>query len=431
MRFSIETLGCKVNQFETQALELLLTSRGHTECAPGEDCDACIINTCAVTAESGRKSRQAVRRAKKAAPSAVIAVCGCYSQISPEEAEKLGADLVAGSGDRAAFVEQLEAVCADRQFRSCIDDPMERSVFESLPTGGLSGRTRAMLKIQDGCCNYCTYCIIPYARGPVRSLPVADAAAEAASLEKTGYKEIVLTGIEISSYGRDLGDVSLVDAVRAVSETAPGCRIRLGSLEPRTVTEEFADALMPLENVCRHFHLSLQSGCDATLRRMGRRYDTARYLQSVSILRDRFPGCGITTDLIVGFPGETDAEFDETMGFIRRCAFSAMHVFPYSPRPGTKAAGMPDQIDRQTKHARARIAGEAAREMKQAFLDSCIGSVQNVLFETESGGWSCGHAGNYAEVAVPGTGLHNAVLDIRITGSKNGMLTGVPAVKTD
>ncbi|MBO4832113.1 MAG: tRNA (N(6)-L-threonylcarbamoyladenosine(37)-C(2))-methylthiotransferase MtaB [Oscillospiraceae bacterium] len=424
MRFSIETLGCKVNQFETQALELLLTSRGHTECAPGEDCDACIINTCAVTAESGRKSRQAIRRAKKAAPSAVIAVCGCYSQISPEEVEELGVDLISGSGERAAFVTQLEAVCADRAFRKDIDDPMKRREFESLPTGGLSGRTRAMLKIQDGCCNFCTYCVIPYARGPVRSLPLEDTAAEAARLMEAGYREIVVTGIEISSYGRDLENVSLIDAVRAVSKAAPECRIRLGSLEPRTVTDDFADALVPLENVCRHFHLSLQSGCDATLRRMGRRYDTARFMQSVSVLRDRFPGCGLTTDLIVGFPGETEEEFGETMDFIRGCAFSAMHVFPYSPRPGTPAADMPGQISRQTKHERARIAGAAAHEMKRAFLESCIGSVQNVLFETESGGWSRGHAGNYAEVSVNTSGLHNRVLPVLITGVNGDILLG-------
>ena len=424
MRFSIETLGCKVNQFETQALELLLTSRGHTECAPGEDCDACIINTCAVTAESGRKSRQAIRRARKAAPSAVIAVCGCYSQISPEEVEGLGVDLVAGSGGRAAFVTRLEAVYADRVFRKDIDDPMKRREFESLPTGGLSGRTRAMLKIQDGCCNFCTYCVIPYARGPVRSLPLKDTAAEAARLSDAGYREIVVTGIEISSYGRDLEGASLIDAVRAVSEAAPQCRIRLGSLEPRTVTEDFADALLPLGNVCRHFHLSLQSGCDATLRRMGRRYDTARFMQSVSILRDRFPGCGVTTDLIVGFPGETEEEFGETMDFIRRCAFSAMHVFPYSPRPGTAAAAMPDQIEKSVKHERARTAGAAAQDMKRAFLESCVGSVQDVLFETGSGGWSQGHAGNYAEVAVNTSGLHNRMLPVLITGVNDDILLG-------
>ena len=424
MRFCIETLGCKVNQFETQALELLLTSRGHTECLPGEECDAYIINTCAVTAESGRKSSQAIRRAKKQSPSAVIAVCGCYSQISADDVEKLGVDLVAGSAERAEFVSRLEAVCADRAFRMAVDDPMSRRVFEELPTGGLSGRTRAMLKIQDGCVNFCTYCVIPYARGPVRSLPLTRAAAEAARLESAGYREIVLTGIEISSYGRDLGDVSLIDAVRAVSEAAPGCRIRLGSLEPRTVTEEFADALAPLSNVCRHFHLSLQSGCDATLRRMGRRYDTARYRRSVSILRERFPGCGVTTDLIVGFPGETEEEFCGTLAFIRECAFSAMHVFPYSPRPGTPAAAMADQVEKQIKHERARIAGAAAREMTRAYLDSCVGTVQEVLFETETGGTSRGHAGNYAEVSVNAAGLHNMVLPVQITGTDGETLLG-------
>jgi len=427
MRIYLQTLGCKVNQYETQAMERILLERGHELAPEPAGCDVCVVNTCAVTAESGRKSRQAVRRLRGLCPDAVIAVCGCYSQISPEDAAALGADLVAGSGGRAAFLDALERTAADRAPQVLVDNALRRRTFEVLPAGNLAGRTRAMLKIQDGCSNFCAYCIIPYARGPVRSLPLEDAAAEAERLGAAGYREIVVTGIEIASYGRDLpGKPTLADAVCAVADAAPGVRIRLGSLEPRVVTEDFCRRLSALPTLCPHFHLSLQSGCDATLERMRRRYDTARFYESVSLLRARFPNCGLTADLIVGFPGETEAEFEATLAFLRRCAFSAMHIFPYSRRPGTPADKMPDQRTAAEKHDRARRAAAAAAECGAAFLRAQIGKTLSVLFEQEADGVSRGHAGNYCEVCTPGTGLRNTVRRVRITGTDGALLTGVP-----
>ncbi len=337
MRFAFYTLGCKVNQYETQAMEELLLTRGHTRVGFQEAADAYIINSCTVTAVSDKKSRQAVRQARKRAPEAIVALCGCFSQVSPQQAQALPVDLIGGSGDRLGFLQALEEVVEQREQQKRLDDALHRRHFETLPAGGLEGRTRAMLKVEDGCTNFCTYCIIPYARGPVRSLPLEQAQAEAKRLAAAGYREIVLTGIELSSYGRDLpGRPGTVELIEVVCQAAPGLRVRLGSLEPRTVTEDFCVRLAALPGLCPHFHLSLQSGCDETLRRMGRRYDTARYLQSVALLRRYFPKPGITTDLIVGFPGETEAEFAQTLSFLRRCAFSQLHIFPYSRRQGTR-----------------------------------------------------------------------------------------------
>jgi threonylcarbamoyladenosine tRNA methylthiotransferase MtaB len=425
MKFYIETLGCKVNQYETQALETLLVSRGHKACLPGEGCDAVIVNTCAVTAESGRKSRQAVRRLKKLEPGAVAAVCGCYSQVSPEDVASLGADIVYGSGDRQKFVLDLEEILSDKTARQVIDDPMRRRVYEELPAGSVTGRTRAMLKIQDGCSNFCSYCIIPYARGPVRSLPLQQAEAEARRLNDEGYCEIIITGIEISSYGKDFADgTSLLDVIRGISAAAPDARLRLGSLEPRTVTEEFCAEISRLPNLCDHFHLSLQSGCDETLKRMRRKYGTSGFLESVERLRRYFPACGITADLIVGFPGETDSEFQTTLEFIKKCAFSSMHIFPYSPRPGTPAASMDNQLDKHVKQERAKAASAVAGKLSDAYAKSCVGKVLKVLFEREENGMSEGHAGNYLEVRAAGTNLRNHVLPVQITGVKNGSLLG-------
>ncbi|MCL2588987.1 MAG: MiaB/RimO family radical SAM methylthiotransferase, partial [Oscillospiraceae bacterium] len=308
MIVAFKTLGCKTNQFETGALQTLLTARGHQIAQAGEIADVVVINTCAVTAESSRKSRQAARRARIDHPGCVVAVCGCLSQLSSEEVAALEADLIGGSGDRAAFVEDLERMIAGEVPQTVIDIARERSTFEILPAGGLEGRTRALLKVQDGCDNFCTYCIIPYARGPVRSMPFAVAVEQAQTLAAQGYQELIITGIEISSYGLDVpGGLDIVDLIDVICTAVPNLRVRLGSLEPRTITADFCTRLKGHANLCPHFHLSLQSGSDDTLRRMGRRYDTARYLESVALLREAFPDVAITTDLIVGFPGESAA----------------------------------------------------------------------------------------------------------------------------
>ena len=427
MRVAIYTLGCKVNQYETQALETELERRGHTLVPFTGEADAYIINTCTVTAVSDQKSRQTIRQARKRAPRAVVAVCGCYAQTAPEAVRALEVDLVMGTGERMAFLDALEDLARARQAQPLVrvDDALCRRTYERLSAGGLEGRTRAMLKVEDGCVNFCTYCIIPYARGPIRSLPLADAVCEAKRLAGEGYRELVLTGIEISSWGADFRDGSaLIDLVEALCAAAPECRVRLGSLEPRTVTEEFCRRAAALPNLCPHFHLSLQSGCDATLRRMGRKYDCARYYESVKLLRDFFDRPGITTDLIVGFPGETEEEFAQTLAFLSRCAFSAMHIFPYSRRSGTPAASMPGQCPNAVKQARARQAAQLAGEMRRAWLERWVGRTLSVLFEEEKDGLWRGHAPNYTEVLAPGSGLHNVICDVEITGVREDGLLG-------
>ena len=425
MKYIITTLGCKVNQYETQAMETILNEHGHEPAAPGELADAVIVNTCAVTAESGRKSRQLIRRLHGENPGAVLAVCGCYSQIEPEAAAELGAQVIFGAADRAKLVEAVEKAVASGEGCRDIDEPFKRRAIEKLPAGAVSGRTRAMLKIQDGCVNFCTYCIIPYTRGRLCSLPVEDAVRETARINAEGFKEHVLTGIEVASYGVDLpGKPGLADVITACAAAAPDMRIRLGSLEPTVITEDFCRKLAGTHRLCRHFHLSLQSGCDRTLKAMNRKYDTARFYHAVELLREYFPGCGLTCDLITGFPGETDEDQAATLEFIRRCAFSDMHIFPYSRRPGTPADKMPDQCSRAVKEARAHEAKAAAVEMKQDFLRASVGQVLPVLFETGEGGYFTGHSDTYVLVKARGEALRGKTLDVRITGVDGGELTG-------
>lgn len=424
MKVAICTLGCKVNQYETQALEQELLHRGHTLVDFEETADAYVVNTCSVTAVSDKKSRQMLRQAQRRNPSAVIAACGCYAQTHPEDVKKLGLDVIAGTNDRAKFIDLLERAAQDKTPIVDVDDVWERRDFEVLPAGGMVNRTRAMLKVEDGCVNFCTYCIIPYARGPVRSLPLTEAARQAAELREEGYREIVLTGIEISSWGRDLKDgTSLIDLVEAICAAAPGVRIRLGSLEPRTVTEDFCRRAAALPDLCPQFHLSLQSGCDETLRRMNRKYDTARYAQSVALLNQYFDRPAITTDLICGFPEETEEEFSQTLRFIAACGFAQMHIFPYSVRPGTPAAKMP-QVPKAVKEERCRRASETAAGMRRAYLEGCVGQVYPVLFEQPRDGKFFGHAPNYMEVLADGEGLHNQVRSVEITGTNGQALLG-------
>ena len=424
MRVAIYTLGCKVNQYETQAMEQELLRRGHELVPFEEEADGYIVNTCSVTAVSDKKSRQMIRRCKKRNPAAVVAACGCYVQTHPDEAAGLDIDLIAGTGDRMAFLDLFEQAAGEKQPLTLLDDALRRRDFEVLPAGGMAERTRAMLKVEDGCVNFCTYCIIPYARGGVRSLPKAVAVEQTAQLRQEGYRELVFTGIEISSWGHDLktGE-TLIDLLEVVSAAAGDMRLRLGSLEPRTITEDFCRRASKLPNLCPHFHLSLQSGCDETLRRMNRKYDTARFYQSVTLLRAYFDRPAVTTDLICGFPGETEEEFAQTLAFIERCGFAAMHIFPYSIRPGTKAAAM-EQLSAAVKERRAARAAEVASQMHRAYLEGCVGQVYPVLFEQEKDGYYTGHAPNYCEAGVRGEDLHNKVLNVKITGADGDMLIG-------
>ena len=425
MKYTILTLGCKVNQFETQAIETMLAQRGHTPAESG-GADAVIINTCAVTAESGRKSRQAIRRLMAENPGAICAVCGCYSQVSSGEAAALGADVLFGSGDRRGFVDALERAFREKEKSYCVDDPFERREIERLPSGAMEGRTRAHMKIVDGCDNYCSYCIIPYARGHVRSMPLAQCAAEAARLSAEGFGEIVVTGIEISSYGVDLpGKPGLGDAIRLISAAAGKARVHIGSLEPTIVDEDFCLMLASAGNICPHFHLALQSGCDKTLRNMNRKYDTARFYEACMMLRRHFPGCALSCDLIVGFPGETEKDHAEAMAFIEKCDFASMHIFPYSIRPGTAAAKMDGQLEKAVKNSRAKEAQSIADAMQQRYLETMVGKELSVLFETEKDGMWSGHSENYCEVCAEGEKLHAVVKNVKITSVSGKKLMGI------
>ena len=433
MRFSITTLGCKVNQYESQAIESILISRGHIKVESYTESDVCLINTCAVTAESVRKSRQALRRIRKSTPTALIAVFGCFSQLEPKIPVSLGADIISGTDDRLGFIEKIEQLCENKTHnetaahRSCenptapaspilqTDSEDSQTLIEDLPPGKSRERTRATLKIQDGCDNYCTYCIVPHARGRSRSLPLSRIAEYAERIANEGFREIVVTGIEISSYGKDLpATPPLTEALAVISKAAPNTRIRLGSLDPAAITKEFCIELQNLPNLCNSFHLSLQSGSDDILRKMGRRYNTADVSETITRLRDMFPNCGITADLIVGFPGETDDDFDKTLTFIKNSAFSNMHIFPFSPRPGTPAADMPNQVSKTIRRERARIISDAAAEMALDFRHSQIGKTVQVLFEQKRDGLWIGYSENYIQVAVKTTVEKNTIHPVKI-----------------
>ena len=416
MKFAFYTLGCKTNQYETQAMEQLLVAAGHEIGHWDEACDGYIINTCSVTAVADKKNRAVIRRCRKQNPNAVIAVCGCYSQHAPEAVEVLGVDVVGGSAQREKFVEMLLSCVQTRQKQQELDNALRRREFEVLPAGGLSERTRAMLKVQDGCVNFCSYCIIPYTRGPVRSAPLTLAVEQAKELAQRGYREIVLTGIEIASWGVDLpGKPGPETLFAAICQAVPDCRVRLGSLEPRIITEEFCRQMVNYPNLCPQFHLSMQSGCDTVLSRMKRKYDTARYYESVRLLNAYFPGCAITTDMIVAFPGETEEEFMQSLAFIQKCGFADMHIFPYSRRPGTPADKMPGQHDNETKERRSRAAIAVAEEMSHAYRENLVGTELEVLFEEEEKGYFTGHAPNYVKVYAKGKDLHNELRSVRLT----------------
>lgn len=424
MKFSFYTLGCKVNRFETQALEQLVRASGHE--VVERNADICIVNTCTVTSVSDHKNIRAFHKMRKENPNAVIAACGCYAQMSPEMVLAQGdVDLVCGTGERAELIARCIRAVEGREDVSLPGEPPR--AFEALPAGVPNGRTRALLKVQDGCDNYCAYCIIPYARGHVRSMPPDEVVNQVRKLRERNVREIVLTGIEIASYGSDLPDrPGLPELIAAVCTEAAGARVRLSSLEPRVIDVAFCNALRAYDNLARHFHVSLQSGCDSVLARMKRKYSTAQFLQATERLRNVFPDCSLTTDLIVGFPGETEEEFEQTLDFIRRCAFAQVHVFPYSPREGTVAANMDGQLSQEVKMRRAQAAKAVAQQMSEDFLERFTGRTLDVLLEhsVRQGRWS-GHAEYHFPVEVEiQEGKRNQVVHVLITGHSGGGLFG-------
>ena len=417
MNVKFITLGCKVNQVESEAMREALLAGGFQEAAEGQTADVVVVNSCTVTAVSDQKARQALRREKKRNPGAVAVLTGCWPQAFPQEAEDfLEADIVLGTTRRAALLPKILEYLSTKQRIVDIAPHEKGEKFEKLTISAMHGRTRAFLKIEDGCDRFCSYCIIPYARGRVRSKPLEDIKAEAALLGDHGYREVVLTGINLPAYGKDLG-LHLCDAVEAAC-TAPGiARVRLGSLEPEQLTPEVIARMAKQEKLCPQFHLSLQSGCDTTLKRMNRHYTTAEYRQIVRNLRQAFPNCAITTDIMVGFAGETEEEFATSLAFAKEIAFAKVHVFAYSRRPGTRAYDMPGQVTNKVKEERSRQMIAATLATQQDFFAAQVGRVEEVLFEQErEKNVYEGYTRNYTPVrAASAVPLQGQVLPVEIT----------------
>ena len=397
---SFMTLGCKVNQFETETMEGLFRRAGYESVPFGEAADVCVVNTCSVTALGEKKSRQIIRRAKRLNDRAIIAVTGCYAQLSPKELAALdGVRLVVGTKDRARIVTLVEQAAREDGVLFDVGDIMAADAFEDIPLYEAPARTRAFLKIQEGCENFCTFCIIPYARGPLRSRPLASVRREAEKLVRAGFKEIVLTGIHLGAYGRDLAEKpTLADAAREILSFSRLARLRLGSLESVELSDELFALLRDHPRFARHLHLPLQSGSDAILRTMNRHYDTAAFARLVEDVRKAVPDISITTDVIVGFPGETDALFEESLDFVSRMRFAKVHVFPYSRRAGTPAARMAGQLPSAVKKERVRRMEDAAEETAKTLRENLVGTTEAVLFETKTDGVSDGLTGRYARV---------------------------------
>ena len=418
------TLGCKVNQQETDAMRTLFEAAGYEAVPFEETADVYVVNTCTVTQVSDKKSRQMIARAHARNPLGVIAVVGCYAQRAPEEVKNMpGVQLIVGTQHRAQLVELVENL---QEQRDTVEDIRYAKEFETLPTVVQNTRTRVQLKIQDGCDRFCAYCIIPYARGPVRSRPLSEVEAELRALGEAGAQEVVLTGIHLMSYGKDLPDKpKLGDVIRIAGRTSGIGRIRLGSLEPALIDDDFVAALLdvPKEKLALQFHLSLQSGSSSVLSRMRRRYTPEEYAQAVDLLRRAFSGCALTTDIIAGFPGETEEEHQESLAFAQRMAFSRIHVFPYSRRTGTVAAELPGQLSKAVKERRAHELIALGEQLEHEYLAAQIGTEQLVLGEETDGVVCEGYAGNYVRVRYPG-GNAGALERVSITGLENGVLIG-------
>lgn len=424
--FNIITLGCKVNQYESEAVEELFLEKGYQRQA--RNADIYVINTCTVTNMSDRKSRQMISRARRDNPDAVIAVMGCYSQVKPEEvAEINGVDIVLGSRNKESVVELCEDILQNKNVRDKIIAPSETKSFEELQISNQTEMTRAYLKIQDGCNMYCSYCLIPYARGNIVSRGIGDIVEETKRLAANGFKEIVLTGIHVSSFGKDFDeDISLIDAIEAVAEVDGIERIRLSSMEPRHISRNFLERMKATGKACDHFHLSLQSGSDDILKAMNRKYDTVIFKQKVNLIREVFPNAGITTDIIVGFPGETEENHKQTMSFVEEIKFSKTHLFKFSPREGTRAAKMGDQINGNIKRERLHDLEKVEEKNRIEFLEKQLDQILSVLIESKSDfkGYSGGYSTNYLKVNVKENIPANTIVDIKVTGTLDEELVG-------
>lgn len=427
MKAAFYTLGCKVNQYETEYMKELLEEHGYTIVDDAAGADVCVINSCTVTAESNRKSRQSVRRFRKLNPDGILVFTGCVPQAFPEENDAMPeADILLGNNANHLLPEVIEEYrqTGERIVR-CLKHE-DHAAFRSCSISRFMGRTRATVKIEDGCNRFCSYCIIPYARGRVRSKPLEELRQEIAALEGAGFREIVLVGINLSAYGSDIG-CSLCDAVELCAAFDGIARVRLGSLEPDLLTQDVIERLSKVEKLCPQFHISLQSGCDATLRRMRRRYTSAEYLALCQTLRRRFPDAAITTDVMVGFSGETEEDFEDSLRFVQTVGFEKVHVFPYSPRKGTAAYDLP-QVPQKEKIRRSHRMMAAAEELRKTYLSAQIGKTVEVLMEEFSDGCAAGYTVNYTPVKVPSAAALDGIRRVQIVDADAevciGTLTG-------
>lgn len=425
MKVQFYTLGCKVNQYESEAMGELFEKRGYTVVGEDEPADIVIINSCTVTAESNRKTRQTVRKARRKNSQAVIVLTGCMAQAFPDEAAKIvEADIVVGNKNEDKIPDLCERFIAERKAMHIFEEHETGEKITDFTVTGFSEHTRSYIKIEDGCNRFCSYCIIPYARGRVRSKSVGAIDAEAEGLSRSGYKEIVLVGINLSAYGQDTG-AGLCDAVLAAAAPEGIERVRLGSLECDQISDDALLKLSECKEFCPQFHLSLQSGCDRTLREMNRKYDTAFYRDLVERIRRIFPDASITTDIMVGFPGESDEDFKESCDFVRETGFARSHVFIYSEREGTPAARRHDAVDKSVRAERAHIMGDICRQCERDFLKAQCGKTEKVLFETESGGYWEGYTGNYTRVKVKSAGdLEGKILPVVLTAANEDYCIG-------
>lgn len=421
---AFHTLGCKVNQYDTQAMRERFEAAGYQTVDFDGPADVYVVNTCTVTGTGDKKSMQTIRRCHRQNPAAQIVVTGCLAQRAASELTLPGVRLVLGTQRRGEVVELLHRAM-EQECALVAVETLRQAPFEHLTVHAHEGHTRATMKIQEGCDRYCTYCIIPSVRGPIRSRPVAEIAQEAQSLSQAGFAEVVLTGIHLTSYGRDMKDgTTLLDAIRAVHDVPGIARIRLGSLEPVIVTPAFVQGVAAMPKVCHQFHLALQSGSDTVLDRMHRRYTSGEFLTACALLRDAFDDCAITTDVMTGFPGETEEEFAQTQETCRRAGFARMHVFPYSEREGTKAAQMPGSVPRAVREARARELIALGHELESQALDARVGRTEQVLIEElDDAGCGVGYTGAYMRVSVPGA-KPGSIVQAEITGVTPGGLTG-------
>lgn len=421
------TLGCKVNQYETEAMSELFQNAGYELCDFDSFADVYVINTCTVTSMSDRKSRQIIRRAKKHNPDSIVAVTGCYAQTNPDSVLQIpDVNIIIGTKDRKNIVTLCESI-KNTDKVSFVEDIMKTHEFESLSISHYEERTRAFIKIQEGCNQFCSYCIIPYARGPIRSRLENEILEETKKLVNNGYTEIIYTGIHVASYGLDRGRAELSDLLKKANKIDGLKRIRLSSIEPMTLNEEFIKSISECDKLCHHFHLSLQSGCDETLKRMNRKYTTAQYKKIVDGLRKQYPDVAITTDIMTGFPGETDDEFSKTLEFVKEISFADAHIFQYSPRKGTPAAKRDDQISPQIKEKRSKELISVCKKTQEEFLSSYIGKVMEVLFEQPSKNeYFEGKTSNYITVHVKtDKNLQGIFKNVLIEEVKNGIAYGI------